>query len=134
MRFNTALLFVWFLVGLSVTVGGCSVIDAICGTDAQGTPPTGGSPIGVVGTVLGAWLPGAAAIGTGIAGAWAAFRAKRYKDAFLESAQVIEAIDNKAVKSSLSEAFNKAGLKPLVDKTLAAIGAGPLAPKKNGAS
>ena len=122
MRYNLLL----FLFTCVILLGGCAVLDFLCGTNYKGEV-TGPAPIGIVGTILGSWIPGAAAVGTGIAGVWAAIRGKNYKAALQESAKVIEALDNKEVKTGIAQALSAVGLKSLADKAIAKVGAGPLA-------
>lgn len=86
-----------------------------------------GSPVERIGAMADKFIPGAETVATGLAALWFALRGKKWKAAFVSTAQVIEAaatIDPtetiKNLKDTLSTAHDVAGVQsviaPVIDR------------------
>lgn len=110
---------------LALALGGCALLDGFWGVQPDGSRDPA-APAGTVGSILGAVIPGGAAILSGVGGIYAALRARAWRKALEVTASTIEeaslspalAEPLKLVKGMLSSAHKDGGVQPLVDRVL----------------
>ena len=109
----------------AITLGvlsGCGVLDGFFGVNPDGTR-SGEGAAGVVGPILGTWIPGASAALAGLGGIWAAIRGRNWKKAATATFETIEAgaVAGKQVmelKKDLAAAHQNAGVYGMVQKVV----------------
>jgi hypothetical protein len=106
-------------VCLCVTLlGGCAVLDALFGTNPQGTAEPSLLQT-IVGGVLNSWVPGSGAVLTGLGGIYAAFRARQWKKALVATAGTIEQfgdLPKVELKEKLAASHVEAGVADMMKK------------------
>lgn len=108
---------------LALGLGGCSLLDAGFGVNPDGTVNPGGGVLGTVATLVNYWIPGATALVGGAGALWAALRGKKWKEAFVATAGVVEKAAEagksvQEIKAELQVAHSEKGLGGFVEKAL----------------
>lgn len=101
-----------------ILLGGCAVFDALFGVNEKGEP-TPGILQTVVGAALNGLFPGSGAALTGLGGLYAAWRARKWKQAMVATAGTIEEfgdLPKVELKEKLAASHVKAGVADMVQK------------------
>lgn len=106
-------------------LSGCAVLDWLFGVSPKDGAQNPNPPSGILGTILGTVLPGAGGVLAAAGGLYAELRRRKWKEALVKTADVIEAgaklgVSAKDLKKDLAKAHADAGVigivKAVVDK------------------